>query len=1085
MKREGKPNFVIPSTLRCQLLQFRKQLWSIKILEAFGFAAIGLLAGFLATYCLDRFLDTALWIRYSLLTASAVTFTAIPFAIKRWVWGRRRFEQLAALLARMRPAVGDQILGVLDLVSDRGEQKRSPELVDAAIQQVAGQISERDLSNCLPPARIKQRGIFVASFLVVSAFLFAISSEAASSSLNRFLRPWLNVQRYTFAQIRPIQSPIIVPKGEQITFEAELASSSPWKPNSAKLHLASRVPYEANNQDGQFRFQLPGQVLSTTIDFAVGDYRSTYLIKPIDRPELTSLVASIKLPEYLGRNGIENFEVRGTTLSVLEGSMLTLSAEATRALSKATINEKSVPVEETHFKLPELTVIESQDVSIDWQDRYGLSATKPTEIRLESREDEHPSLLCENLPLRKVLLTSEVLSFQIRAYDDFGVKKVGLEWSRVAEDEIEQKLGDTVLGAGGPEETSLLLEATFSGLEFKLEPSTILLKAFVEDYHPEHPREYSSPCYLQLLDNAQHAIWVTSELSRWQQMSLDVRDRELQLHQANLALRELPSEELNTTETKELITKHAERERANGRQLANLVRTGNGLVREAMRNKDIDADYLENLAQMVQVLEEISNNRMPEVAELLEKAAEGHPIGQTSGNDSTKVGKNRLEQPKGESKDGQEPEHSDEKPSTPSVSDIESSQLDLEKLPKAESQKQKPQQGRLGLADTKLAGNAPSESKATPPQEELEAAILEQEDLLEEFEKVSDAMNKIMGNLEGSTLVKRLKSASRRQQQVASGLTALVANSFGVPEREKHADREAFLSLSDLETRASGEISDLMDDMTAYYQRSGLPLLQRVLEQMKAEDVTAGLRELGLELREENGLSISQAEYWSDNLDRWAEDLVEVTQSGASPGGKPKGSLPPSVVLEVLQLLDDEVQLREQTRVAEQKRPVVTDTDHLNDATRLAELQQAYQQRVEKVVDQILTLPNAEGDFANELNMLAQVAGVMQETTEILYKPQTGPPAIAAETEIIELLLKSKRFNPNASGGSGADPGGGGNGDTEVSALALVGAGINAKEIREESEVTTSTGLTSPGLPEEFRGGLDQYFNRLEEWKSK
>jgi hypothetical protein len=86
---------------------------------------------------------------------------------------------------------------------------------------------------------------------------------------------------------------------------------------------------------------------------------------------------------------------------------------------------------------------------------------------------------------------------------------------------------------------------------------------------------------------------------------------------------------------------------------------------------------------------------------------------------------------------------------------------------------------------------------------------------------------------------------------------------------------------------------------------------------------------------------------------------------------------------------------------------------------------------------------------------------------------------------VIELLLKSKRFNPNASGGSGADPGGGGSGQTEVAALALVGSGINAREIKEESEATQSTGLTAPGHPEEFRGGLDQYFGRLEAWKAK
>ena len=254
---------------------------------------------------------------------------------------------------------------------------------------------------------------------------------------------------------------------------------------------------------------------------------------------------------------------------------------------------------------------------------------------------------------------------------------------------------------------------------------------------------------------------------------------------------------------------------------------------------------------------------------------------------------------------------------------------------------------------------------------------------------------------------------------------------------------------------------------------------------MREQDVTAGLRQLGDELRKESGLSISQAEYWSDNFDRWAEDLVEVTKSGACPGSKAKGSLPPSIVLEVLKLLEGEMDLREQTRVAEQARPAVSDTTHVETAESLSETQNSFYQRMNGVIDRIGELPDAEADFAKELGLLNQVSAVMAETTEILAKPDTGPPAIAAETEIIELLLQSKRFNPNAGGGGGSDPGGGGGGDTETPALALVGAGTNEKEVREELSATQATGSAADGLPDEYRSGLDEYFSRLESWKSK
>ena len=104
----------------------------------------------------------------------------------------------------------------------------------------------------------------------------------------------------------------------------------------------------------------------------------------------------------------------------------------------------------------------------------------------------------------------------------------------------------------------------------------------------------------------------------------------------------------------------------------------------------------------------------------------------------------------------------------------------------------------------------------------------------------------------------------------------------------------------------------------------------------------------------------------------------------------------------------------------------------------------------------------------------------MQEATRILATPETGSPAIGAETEAIELLLQSKRINPKGGGGGGPTPGGGGHGTTLDSALALFGGGVNDKEVREDRGISQSSGESGAKLPEEFRAGLDEYFNRLE-----
>lgn len=190
--------------------------------------------------------------------------------------------------------------------------------------------------------------------------------------------------------------------------------------------------------------------------------------------------------------------------------------------------------------------------------------------------------------------------------------------------------------------------------------------------------------------------------------------------------------------------------------------------------------------------------------------------------------------------------------------------------------------------------------------------------------------------------------------------------------------------------------------------------------------------------------------------------------------------MPPSIVLEVLQILEAEVNLRDATRVAEQARPAIERDEYMTRAEELSQTQDELRDRVDKVIARINELPEAASNFGKELRLLGTVSKVMTEATDILSQPETGKPAIAAETEAIELLLQSKRINPKGGGGGGATPGGGGGGTTTDSALALVGSGSNDKEVKEARGVSQATGESGTSFPEEFRAGLDEFFNRLD-----
>ncbi|MBM4077477.1 MAG: hypothetical protein FJ267_17765, partial [Planctomycetes bacterium] len=371
---------------------------------------------------------------------------------------------------------------------------------------------------------------------------------------------------------------------------------------------------------------------------------------------------------------------------------------------------------------------------------------------------------------------------------------------------------------------------------------------------------------------------------------------------------------------------------------------------------------------MLQILKDISSHRMPNVSDLLKQSAQAPVIAKNSpSNKSPAAGQVRSTTP-----GNGPPSESKPQPPVPTVVDRESSQLNPDKKDQGEQEPSKSNsKPRLTLPVTTVAGSGKTPPKGqTPAVEKLDEAVVAQQDLLAEFEKIADELNKVLGNLEGSTLVKRLKAASRQQYVIGGKLGEQVSGSFGKTGKPPAASREILEGLTQLEVKSSLDLSNIMDDMQAYFERRRLQRFKSVLEEMKEQDVIGSLRTLGDELQQEPGISIAQTEFWSDTMDRWADDLVDPACCGKCPGGKSKASLPPSIVLEAMQILEAEVSLREETRVAEQARPALKEQEFSTRAKKLSETQDGLSDRVAKLTVRVRELPDGESEFAKEIALL-------------------------------------------------------------------------------------------------------------------
>lgn len=918
----------LPSGVSQRLEEFRRHVRTVKLAEGCLAALFGLLLSWLAVFVLDRLFETPAAVRGGILIAGSVGLGLfLPLKWHRWVWRQRQLEHVARLLRHRFPRLSDQLLGVIELAHSDGDG--SARLVQAAMEQVDEATRGRDFSTAVPNPRHRTWAWAAGIPLALGIAAMVVVPAAGWNSLARWLFPWSDTERYTFAKLDALPDEIVVPYAEPFPLNPSLAENTEWSPEEASARYGGQKRMNAALNAGKYDFSVPPQKEEGTLAVKVGDARKSVDVKPTTRPELESMIARVELPKYLQRDKEVTKDIRGGAVSLVMGSKAVFEATASRRLADGTVDGKAQTINNKTIVTKPVKVTATTRHKFSWKDSLGLTAKEPFTLKILARDDEAPSLACQKLNDGAILLEDEVLSFDLAVRDDFGIQTVGLEWLGL-EDALTNPnpaKGEKIVSAGDPESTEVNAVATFNAKREGVKPQALQVRAWAIDYKPERERIYSPAYTLYVLSAEEHAMWITGQFKRWYRQAQEVHGRERQLYETNLELRKLDDADLDKTENRKQIQTQAANERANGRRLNALTDAGKKLVKQATRNDQFNVATLETWAEMLQTLEDIAGNRMPSVADLLKQSADapagrpgdGQPgqgkPGQNSGkpgdqkpgkggkggegkgdpnkdkkksgkgggsgeskpNDAPKVGENRNQKGGG----GKSPPQLPGKvPKVPSISDVESGfNPENKDDEKKDEEPQPPKTPRLTLPGTTLIGGPVPKGKkpeACPAGEKLDEAIDEQEDLLAEFARVADELAKILGNLEGSTFVKRLKAASRRQMEVAGDLNRGVKGSFGVDlSAVKDQDRERAKKVAEREIAQSESVYTIEQDLEAYYNRVHQVKFRTVFDDMRNLQVVTELKQIGDTAKNNlSGRSIAEAEFWADSLDRWAEQLV-------------------------------------------------------------------------------------------------------------------------------------------------------------------------------------------------------------------
>lgn len=1071
----------LPVILEAKLADFRKRVWVVKLTEGLLAAGFGIVLSYLLVFGLDRVMETPVWLRAGLLIAgAAVLGLGLPLKWHRWVWRQRRLEDAARLLKRTFPRLGDQLLGIVELARmDAGPAGRSERLVQAAMEQAAEAVKDRDFTNAVPEAKHLQWGWAAGVAAVLTTAALTLVPEAAWNAMARWAMPWREVERFTFAKIEALPKRLVVPYAEPFDLKVQLDKDTRWTPAAAKARIGDQPVVMSGLKEGMYPLAFPPQKEDAALSLSLGDVRKTVRVLPRTRPELTALSVRTRLPEYLKYRTEPVMEVRGGSVSVLKGAQASLEATASRELASAEMDGEAEKVSGAKVTTPFHAITADAEKRVMWKDRDGLTPREPLVVKINAIEDEAPRLAARRETQEQVVLDSEVVVFELDVQDDFGIQRTGLEWRSVND---EKTRGDKIAAAGEPEKKTLSAKATFCASRDGVEPQTLEIRAWAEDYLPQRKRAYSAAFVLHVLNKTDHALWLTGQFGKWLEAARESYEREQQLHATNKELRALTAAELDRPENRRKIAQQASAENANAARLGMLNQSGRSLVEQATRNDEFDAKRLESWATMLKSLQEISAKRMPSVADLLKQGANAQ-----SGKASAPQIANGPDLPKG-SQGGKASAEEQKKDNMPSISDKEGSMSKAEPQaadPNAKAAPPKPSTMKLPVTQMAAAPGGkkdgkeeekPQEQPTSQAQKKMQDALDEQKLLLAEFARVSDELGAILASLEASTFVKRLKAASRQQLVAAKDLNTKTLSAFGL-ERQPVKDAAV---IAENEKTQSETVRVIQSDLEAYFARKPDMHFKNIIGQMKETQVVKMLTYLGDQAAVNlSGSSMAGAEFWADTLDRWAEEMVAASEC-KSCSSCSADSLPPEIVLKVMKSLRDEMKLRDETRELENAKAALKEGEHAKKSAALASKQFGIQANTRGAFDDILHLPQGNEKFGKELKLLDAVMHVMDEAAGILDKAETGAPAIAAETEAIELLLMAKRQGKGG-GGGGSNPGGGsGNGATGEAALSDLGPGTDADTNVNARPVGQATGKAGRELPEEFKTGLDAYFNKLE-----
>lgn len=393
------------------------------------------------------------------------------------------------------------------------------------------------------------------------------------------------------------------------------------------------------------------------------------------------------------------------------------------------------------------------------------------------------------------------------------------------------------------------------------------------------------------------------------------------------------------------------------------------------------------------------------------------------------------------------------------------------------------------IAQTQMPAAAQSltsaQNDASSRAPKLDQALTQEQKILDAMREMQKGADASLEKLMAQNLAMRLRKIAAVEKEVAENFKKILPETVSLSAEQLPSEpQKTVQDMSALHETSRRESTKLHDEIARFFERTKLDRYGDVARDMDAVKTDDGLLKLAQLIEKNVSVSaIQSASDWSGKFENWAKRLGEQDDSQSQANGKNPSEADMKALLALLRLRQHEDELRDRTTTLDAQKQ--TNSRYADEARKAASRQHELRETVEDFLDDL--------KFPVPPNQLQPVSNAMHDAKDFLDKPDTGDPAVNAETDAINLLDAIIMSQCQKQGqsmaalmqmmgvGAGAKPGGSlAGGSTERANIHVsgtrVGGSPDARTVIQASGANSDAGQ----IPAEFRDAVESYQRALE-----